>query len=248
VPDVNSEFAAQSPLSPNGNKSASIQAPSDGLETLARAAAAVLISSPLSPRSIQPKQITSSSGPNEHTSPSRSHCPSEIASSPTLTATPVLDLPPLLFPEVPGPTPVVPPFSTFSTLAGSGCTCGLTCQCPGCPTHQSRPGAKSRNTQDCMSCVDSTLHVIDRSSGWFYMDSPVLERFFADAERVPPPPTAGGKPVELPKLCCGGSCGCGGACGCNGECSGCCRQTEGNGTHIDPPNDLTLVTVGPLME
>ena len=241
APDVNSEFDAQAPaLSPNGNKSASVQAPSDGLETLARAAAAVLISSPLTSR---PKQITSSSGANEH---SRSHCPSEMATSPTSTPTPVLDLPPLVFPEVPGPTPVVPPFSTFNTLAGSGCTCGLTCQCPGCSTHHSHPGVDARNTQDCMSCVDPTLHVIDRSSGWFYMDSPVLERFFADAERVPPPPTAGGKPVELPKLCCGGSCGCGGACGCKGDCSGCCQQSVRNGTHNDPPNDLTSVIVGPL--
>jgi hypothetical protein len=158
----------------------------------------------------------------------------------------VLDLPPLLFPEIPGPAPVVPPFSTFTTLAGSGCTCGLTCQCPGCSTHHSRPGVDPRNAQDCMTCVDSALHVIDRSSGWgFYMESPVLERFFADAERVPPPPTAGGKPVELPKLCCGGSCGCGGACGCNGDCNGCCRDIERNGTHND---DLTSVTVGPLTE
>jgi hypothetical protein len=242
---VNSEFAAQArALSPNGNNSASAQA-SDGLETLARAAAAVLSSS-LTPRSspIQPKQITSpSSRANEHASPSRSRRPSEIATSPT--STPVLDLPPLLFPEVPGPTPVVPPFSTFNTLAGSGCTCGLTCQCPGCATHNSRPGVDSGNAQDCTNCVDPTLHVIDRNSGWgFYMESPVLERFFADAERVPLPPTAGGKPVELPKLCCGGSCGCGGACGCNGDCNGCCRD----GTHNDPQNGLTSVTVEPPTE
>ncbi|KAH9994387.1 copper fist DNA binding domain-containing protein [Russula vinacea] len=200
APDADSEFAAQAPvLSPNSNKRASAQAPSDGLETLARAAAAVLISSPLTPRHAA-NQITSSPGANEHASPSRSHHPSEIGISPTSSPTPI-----------PGPAPVVPPFSTFTTLAGSGCTCGLTCQCPGCPTHHSRPGRLG-----------------------FYMESPVLERFFADAERVPPPPTAGGKPVELPKLCCGGSCGCGGAC-----------DNERNGTHND---DLTSVTVGPLTE
>jgi hypothetical protein len=245
MPDADSEFAAQAPaLSPNGNKRASAQAPSsDGLETLARAAAAVLISSPLTPR--HANQITSPSGANEHASPSRSHRSSETGTSPTSTPTPVLDLPPLLFPEIPGPAPVVPPFSTFTTLAGSGCTCGLTCQCPGCPTHHSRPGVDSGNAQDCMTCVDSALHVIDRSSGWVYMESPVLERFFADAERVPPPPTAGGKPVELPKLCCGGSCGCGGACGCNGDCNGCCRDSERNGTRSD---DLTSATSGPLTE
>jgi hypothetical protein len=248
APHVNSEFAAQTPaLSPNGNNNASVQVTSDGLETLARAAAAVLLS-PLTPRSsIHPKQISSCSGANDHSCPSRSRRSSDTATSHTSTP-PVHNLPPLVFPEVPGPTPVVPPFSTFTTLAGTGCTCGLTCQCPGCPTHHSRPGVDSRNAQaqDCMSCVDPTLRVIDQNdSRGSYLESPVLEKFLAIAQRVPPPPTAGGKPVELPKLCCGGSCACGGACGCSGDCTGCCRFSEGNGTHNDPWNDLTSVTVGP---
>lgn len=246
APHVNSEFVAQTPaLSPNGNNNASAQVPSDGLVTLARAAAAVLLS-PLTPQSsIHLKQIASSPA-NDHASPSRSRRSSETATSHTSTPTPVL--PPLVFPEVPGPTPVVPPFSTFTTLAGTGCTCGLTCQCPGCPTHHSRPGADSRNAeaQDCMTCVDPTLHVIDRNgSRGSYMESPVLEKFLAIAQRIPPPPIAGGKPVELPKLCCGGSCACGGACGCSGDCTGCCRFNEGNGTHNEPRNDLTPVTVRP---
>ena len=248
MPHVNSEFAAQtSALSSNGNNNAaSAQVTSDGLETLARAAAAVLLS-PLTPRSSIPKQISSFSGANDHTSPSRSPHSSDTATSHTSTP-PVLNLPPLIFPEVPGPTPVVPPFSTFSTLAGTGCTCGLTCQCPGCTTHHSRPGVGSRNAQaqDCMTCVDPTLHVIDQSdSSGSYLESPVLEKFLAIAQRVPPPPTAGGKPVELPKLCCGGSCACGGACGCSGDCTGCCRFNDRNGTHNDPWNELTSVTVGP---
>ncbi len=239
-------------MSPNGNNNAApAPVPSHGLETLARAAAAVLVS-PQTPRpsrsSIQ--RITPSSGTNDHASPCRSHRPSDTATSPTLTPPPVLDLPPLVFPEFPGPSPVVPPFSTFNTLAGTGCTCGLTCQCPGCPTHHSHPGIDSRNAEDdCMTCVDPTLHVIDRSGTWSsFMESPVLEKFLAVAQRVPPPPTAGGKPVELPKLCCGGSCGCGGACGCSGDCNGCCRFDEKNGTHNDSRNDLTSVTVGPHME
>ena len=233
APHVNSEFAAQMPvLSPNSNNNASAQVTSDGLETLARAAAAVLLS-PLTPRSsILSNQIASSSGTHDHACPSRSRRSSD-ATSPTSTPTPILDLPPLVFPEVPGTTPVVPPFSTFTTLAGTGCTCGLTCQCPGCPTHHSRPGVDSGNAQeqDCMTCVDPTLHVIDRSgSRGSYMESPILEKFFAIAQRVPPPPTVGGRPVELPKLCCGGSCVCGGACGCSRDCTGCCGFNEGNGT------------------
>ena len=248
APHVNGEFTAQTPvaLSPNGNNDASAQVTSDGLETLARAAAAVLLS-PLSPRpTIHPKQIASSSRANDHAPPCRSHGSSDTGTSHKSTPPPV-NLPPLVFPEVPGATPVVPPFSTFTTLAGSGCTCGLTCQCPGCPTHHSRPDVDSRNAQaqDCMTCIDPTLDVIDRSgSRGSYLESPVLEKFLAIAQRIPPPPIAGGKPVELPKLCCGGSCGCGGACGCSGDCTGCCQFNEGNRTHSDPWSDLTSVTVG----
>ena len=157
------------------------------------------------------------------------------ASPTTLTPTPVLDLPPLVFPDVPGPTTVVPPFSTFTTLAGSGCTCGLTCQCPGCASHHPNPDVNPSEAQDCMNCVDQSLHVIDRgTTDGLRIKSPILEKFFADAKLVPPPPTMGGKPVELPKLCCGGSCNCGGACGCNGDCNGCCESETPDNNRSDP--------------
>ncbi|KAH9964529.1 hypothetical protein BC827DRAFT_939382 [Russula dissimulans] len=243
--DSNGEFASETGvLSSNGNNSSSAPASSDGLETLARAAAAVLFSSltPRNPPPIQPKQIASFQGQevDVHVSLRSSRRPSEGANpaSPGPTPAPALALPPLLFPEVPSPTPVVPPFSTFTTLAGSGCTCGLTCQCPDCATHHPRSDVEPSDAQDCSSCIDQTLHVIDRSgSGGFHIQSPVLERFFADAKRVPPPPTLGGKPVELPKLCCGGSCNCGGACGCGSDCGGCCQDTESNETHEDSRSD-----------
>jgi len=228
-------------LSSNGDNGASPSVSCDGLETLARAAAAVLFSSPLTPQTppIQPQQTTLFSGLYEYASGTTA------PPSPTLTLTPVLDLPPLLFPEVPGPTPVVPPFSTFTTLAGSGCTCGLTCQCPDCASHRPHPDVNPSNAQDCMNCVDPSLDVIDRSTnGGFYIKSPVLEKFFADAKRVPPPPTVGGKPVELPKLCCGGSCNCGGACGCSGDCNGCCQYAE-SGTPRNTRNDPVSVSVDP---
>jgi hypothetical protein len=229
-------------FSSNGDNSACASVSCDGLETLARAAAAVLFSSPLTPQTppIPSHQITSLAGPDED-----APCPYETTTpaSPTLTPTPVLDLPPLLFPEVPGPTPIVPPFSTFTTLAGSGCTCGLTCQCPDCASHNPRPDVNPNNAQDCMNCVDPLLDVIDRSANdGFYIKSPALEKFFADAKRVPPPPTVGGKPVELPKLCCGGSCSCGGACGCSGDCNGCCQDVE-SGTPMNTRNDSVSVSV-----
>ena len=231
----NSDFV--STTTPNGNNSASETrtTASGSLETLARAAA--LFSSP--PLTPPPENISSEVASLSCDSP----VPTAAPPSPNSTPTPLLDLPPLLFPDVPGPTPVVPPFSTFTTLAGSGCTCGLTCQCPDCASH--RPNVNSGNSQGCMNCVDQSLRVIDRSgSSGFHVKSPVLETFLAEAERVPPPPTPGGKPVELRKLCCGGSCGCGGACGCDGDCDGCCRDNERGAS----PNDAVATAVEPVLK
>jgi hypothetical protein len=240
----NSEFASTTPtFSPSGNNSASsARLSSDGLETLARAAA--LFSSPLTPRSPanSSAEIPTFSGTNEHALASPVLLHTASPPSPKSNPTPVFDLPPLLFPEVPGPTPVVPPFSTFTTLAGSGCTCGLTCQCPDCPNHRSR--VNSRDPQDCMNCIDQSLHVIDQSgNSGFHVKSPVLERFLAEAERVPPPPTPGGKPVELPKL----SCSCKGVCGCNGDYNSCCRDIEEEASE-DPLNDAVAATTAPAMK
>ena len=213
---------------------------SDGLETLARAAA--IFSSSITPSThhLQQIELASFPGSSEHASPTPTLSPSRKPPSPAPTSAPVLDLPPLIFPEVLRPTAVVPPFSTFSTLAGSGCTCGLTCQCPDCPRHSN---GKSGAGEDCMNCVDQSLRVIDRSGDWKFQ-SPALEKFFAVAERVPPPPVVGGKPVEIPKLCCAGSCGCAGACGCGGDCNGCC---EGFGKEApeDPPGDSIALPMAP---
>ena len=227
-----------SPLS-NGKNGATPTTPgtSDGLETLARAAA--IFSSPITPA--HHLQQIAFSGSNEHASPNPASSPSRKLPSPAPTVTPVLDLPPLLFPEVSRPTTVVPPFSTFSTLAGSGCTCGLTCQCPDCPSHSN---ATSGAGKDCMSCVDQSLRVIDRSGDWSFQ-SPALEKFFAVADRVPPPPVAGGKRVEIPKLCCAGSCGCAGACGCGGDCSGCCEGFGKEAPEDSPNESIALPMVPP---
>ena len=237
VPYSNSNFASETQTpSPNGNNRASAPASCGGLETLACAAAAILFSPPLNPQTppIVPQQTAS----DEHASPRPTHTSPKAtmpASPTTPTPTPVLDLPPLVFPDVPGPTTVVPPFSTFTTLAGSGCTCGLTCQCPGCASHHPGSDVNPSELQDCMNCVDQSLHVIDQgATSALHIKSPVLEKFLAAAKLVPPPPTMGGKPVELPKLCCGGSCNCGGACGCSGDCNGCCESETPDNNRNDP--------------
>ena len=239
-----SELASpiQSPFSSSKNNASPTTQISDGLDTLARAAA--LFSSNVTPRSPSPHSQkidhASFSGANERASPTPALSPSNRPPSPVPTSTPVLDLPPLLFPDVSRPTTVVPPFSIFTTLAGSGCTCGLTCQCPDC--HGPHSNANSSAGGDCMNCVDPSLRVIDRSSDWnLHIKSPALEKFFAAAERVPRPPVAGGKPVELPKLCCAGTCGCAGACGCGGDCNGCCQDFGKEA----PENDSMALAMAP---
>jgi hypothetical protein len=222
--------------SPSSNgKNGATALTSDGLETLARAAA--IFSSTITPCSPahHSEQIEPVSFTSEHTSPALALSPSRQPPTPAPTSPLVLDLPPLLFPELSRPTTVLPPFSTFSTLAGSGCTCGLTCQCPDCPSHSNtKPGAGG----DCMNCVDQSLRVIDRTGDWKF-PSPALEKFFAVAERVPPPPVAGGK-VEIPKLCCAGSCGCAGACGCGGDCNGCCEDFGKEAPEDAPDGSIAL--------
>ena len=87
----------------------------------------------------------------------------------------------------------------------------------------------------CGNCVDEDVMALDLSKVSFglgaerasasaargaVLGQTVLDRFFAQAARIPLP----GADVELPKLCCGGACACGGACGCGGSCQGCCED------------------------
>ncbi|KAL4068424.1 copper fist DNA binding domain-containing protein [Scleroderma yunnanense] len=73
-----------------------------------------------------------------------------------------LDLPPIY--SVPlGSAPqlpdfrVMPPLETIKSIAGSGCTCGLYCACPGCTEHR-LPTHVAKDRRDCKSgcgdCVD----------------------------------------------------------------------------------------------
>lgn len=149
---------------------------------------------------------------------------------------------------------IIPPLSTFASLAGSGCTCGLRCACPGCLEHRGLENASSshRDCADgCGSCIDEESVVL---SGSQRPDSTsILDRFFAHAAALPPPPRRKGggiylDPVDitvypdsawgseesavafglvhLPKLeCCGGQCGCPDSrCGCGTSCDGACSK------------------------
>ncbi|KAF8213738.1 hypothetical protein K438DRAFT_1804564 [Mycena galopus ATCC 62051] len=152
----------------------------DGLATLARAAAMCCHTSDPIPR----PSLNSSPGPRKDAAPSKrqtsrpnspthhasgahkrpKHIPSERPAGPALA--PILSL----YsddPALPSPTmsipifALMPPMSTLTSLAGSGCTCGLECACPGCVEHRGPEHAD----RDRPSCADGCGTCVDARAG-----------------------------------------------------------------------------------
>lgn len=127
--------------------------------------------------------------------------------------TPTLELPPI---QSPASSPLMeqapdfgfmPPISTITSLAGSGCTCGVECGCPGCVEHRGVEYA-AKNLTDCkdgrcMTCIDNTMGLaLPESSSCLSSSVPTstatsldyitksssLDRFLARAAALPPPP------------------------------------------------------------
>lgn len=169
------------------------------------------------------------------------------------------------------PTPIqefpsMPPMSTLDSLAGTGCTCGIQCSCPGCVEHRGSLHA-NRDRRDCHdgcgTCIDPSLETslpgTSNSLGTSFLD-----RFFARAAALPPPPShrkmhldpmdttlymdtarlPGSNTVNLPKLeCCGGQCICpAGQCSCRASCVGCSPDTQED----NPPSQDVLVASAPM--
>ncbi|KAK0446461.1 uncharacterized protein EV420DRAFT_903687 [Desarmillaria tabescens] len=170
---------------------------------------------------------------------------------------PRLELPPIHIPEFQGvdvPTfETMPPLSEITSLVGSGCTCGVSCNCPGCTEHR---GPEHVNKEHGLCGEEACGHCVDNRSGIALpgLDAgpSYLHQFFARAAALPAPPTTRkgvqidpmdltvypsaslerGGPfgfINLPKLeCCGGQCGCpNGRCGCGKACDGCCSEHGG---------------------
>lgn len=238
---------------------------SGGLSTLAQAAAMCCSS----------ETSSSSSSPQPYFSPapmtliahtkhpiSRPNSPNHKRSKPQPRPAPSLDLPPIRDNFSYGVTvpnfPTMPPMSAMTSLAGSGCTCGLQCACPGCTEHRG-PDHASKERKDC---TEGCGHCIDNRNGIALpghenTTNSILDQFFARAAALPAPPPSrkmgvgvhidptnvmtypsarGGGTVglvELPKLeCCGGACGCpNGKCGCGKSCDGCCAEHGGESHH-----------------
>lgn len=187
------------------------------LATLARAAAAISVNqaaevstpSPIPTYSDpSPRSESFKRPPSPHHSPrSHSNKRAKLHSHHPYPPSPGPNLPPLLItddlPYIPALNkpmpefPVMPPMSTISSIAGSGCTCGLLCACPGCVEHRG-PGHVATDRKDCTdgcgTCVDPDLGVLPGHDA-NTLDSfnskamtSMLQEFFARAASLPPPP------------------------------------------------------------
>ncbi|KAG6902991.1 hypothetical protein C0995_008564 [Termitomyces sp. Mi166 len=89
----------------------------------------------------------------------------------------------------------MPPMSTIKSLAGSGCTCGFQCACPGCIEHRGPEHASSARkdcADGCGTCVDYASGIAlptASNSAASSSTSNFLDRFFARAASLPAPPT-----------------------------------------------------------
>ena len=92
--------------------------------------------------------------------------------------------------------PIIPPISTMKSLAGSGCTCGLYCACPGCVEHRgpehasdSRPDCVSGSCGDCVDRHHGTGIELPTANQSATVDgTSIMAQFLARAAAMPAPP------------------------------------------------------------
>ncbi|KAJ7495624.1 hypothetical protein FB451DRAFT_1019820 [Mycena latifolia] len=179
-------------------------------------------------------------GPSPAAAPKKATAPAEPLHSRGSSAGPVLPrivLPYLTRVAESASASEQPPIPTFGTtqlpsmrivasLAGSGCTCGVECVCPGCAEHRGPAQAAASERRSCAdgcgTCVDARSDVV-LTQPWAASG---IDRFLARAAALPAPPATRMEVVNLPKLeCCGGRCACPvGSCECGKSCDGCCQE------------------------
>ncbi len=143
-----------------------------------------------------------------HRSRSKSPSPtSNIQKGPSLP--PILCILPTsaLSPALPPPEfPAIPPLNAVASLAGTGCTCGFDCTCPGCVEHRGPQHAEkhSHNCPDgCNTCVDHSL-IMELPKSTTYGTIPAtpsvpsfMEAFLARAAALPLPPSQRASTINL---------------------------------------------------
>ncbi|KAG9314715.1 hypothetical protein JVU11DRAFT_5524 [Chiua virens] len=107
------------------------------------------------------------------------------------------ELPPILVGPSPSSSipdfPTIPPLSTIKSIAGSGCTCGLNCTCPGCVEHRTIRHVEKHHkdcSEGCTHCVDHTagIELPGQDSSTNQAGSSLVDAFFARAAALPNPP------------------------------------------------------------
>ncbi|KAF8807629.1 hypothetical protein BYT27DRAFT_7233127 [Phlegmacium glaucopus] len=241
-----------------------ISVPFDGLATLARAAA--MQCTP--PEAGYQPSLSASDSDLYHSRPATPNITSRKRQKQIpdiLVCTPGPDLAPIRFspsssfpPAIPD-FPSMPSMSQISSFAGSGCTCGVLCACPGCVEHTDPENDTSKRKdcgEGCGVCIDHSIEAAlpDLNQCQGKESISFLDRFFARAAALPPPPahrmmnsyhqdpmnrhiyastskSPGLRPfafgvTNLPKLeCCGGGCICPtGQCTCRDTCAGSCKD------------------------
>ncbi|KAJ3894909.1 hypothetical protein GG344DRAFT_86249 [Lentinula edodes] len=115
--------------------------------------------------------------------------------------TPGPELPPFLFDTFPlaytnFESGSMPPITQIASIAGSGCTCGVECNCPGCVEHRGAEYADSErqscDPDPCGTCVDNHQGIGLPDSSFAldprYTSSRMINQFFARAASLPSPP------------------------------------------------------------
>lgn len=156
-----------------------------GLQTLAEAAAMF-------------RDLPAQNSASKHTSdpPPVSCCADERPSVLDAAPSAHLELPPILVGPIPSTSlpefPTIPPLSTITSIAGSGCTCGFNCTCPGCVEHRTARYAEKHHKdcrEGCNHCVDRTAGIELPGQDTSSRDGSLVDIFFARAAALPNPPS-----------------------------------------------------------
>ena len=102
--------------------------------------------------------------------------------------------PPRDAPRLTTPTSI-PSIKSVVLLAGTGCSCGFECACPGCIEHRVPSSTETQNGPSLRSCSDDCAHCIDRLGG-IALPEPdsashrpsIIETFLDRIPSLPPPP------------------------------------------------------------
>jgi len=119
--------------------------------------------------------------------PSESCCtkqPTHARTSQNFDLPPILSVTSGLSSQIPD-FRVMPPLATIKSIAGSGCSCGLYCACPGCTEHR-LPMHVAKDRRDCKDgCGDCVDHGSGVALPGLDQGNSLVDTFFGSARSHP---------------------------------------------------------------